>query len=49
MSLMPMVTGNDYSDMSPIQIYSEGILQLLLDLELNKVPGSDAIPAQGIS
>ena len=35
-----------YPDMPSIQICSEGMLKLLLDLESKKAPGPDKIPAR---
>ena len=47
MKMLPqgLLTGNSYPDMLPIQINSEVILHLLLDLKPNKAPGSNTICA----
>ena len=44
-SSVPILTGDSYPDMTPIQISSEGILHFLLKLKPNKAPGSNTIPA----
>ena len=46
MTTLPLLNGTDYLDMPSIQICSEGILKLLLDLKPNKAPGPDKIPAR---
>ena len=43
---MPILSATNYPDMPPIQINSEGILHLLLNLKPNKAPGPDTIPAR---
>ena len=42
---MPILTDAYYPDMPPIQINSEGILHLLLDLKPNKALEPDKTPA----